>query len=114
MAKVQSEMATRITVDSIGAVKSYKALTNAVKASMNAWKASEVQLKSAGDYQEAAKAKVEGLTKSIDLQKGKLAELKARQQDVDKSTKEGQEAYFKLENQIASATKQLGNYEGQL
>lgn len=107
-------MATRITVDSIGAVKSYKALTDAVKASMNAWKASEVQLKSAGDYQEAAKAKVEGLTKSIDLQKGKLAELKARQQDVDKSTKEGQEAYFKLENQIASATKQLGNYDGQL
>ncbi|WP_167850533.1 phage tail tape measure protein [Lactiplantibacillus plantarum] len=114
MAKVQSEMATRITVDSIGAVKSYKALTDAVKASMNAWKASEVQLKSAGNYQEAAKAKVEGLTKSIDLQKGKLGELKARQQDIDKSTKEGQEAYFKLENQIASATKQLGNYEGQL
>ncbi|GCD86570.1 phage tail tape measure protein [Lactiplantibacillus plantarum] len=114
MAKVQSEMATRITVDSIGAVKSYKALTDAVKASMNAWKASEVQLKSAGQYQEAAKAKVEGLTKSIDLQKGKLGELKARQQDIDKSTKEGQEAYFKLENQIASATKQLGNYEGQL
>ncbi|MGA3414147.1 phage tail tape measure protein [Lactiplantibacillus plantarum] len=114
MAKVQSEMATRITVDSIGAVKSYKALTDAVKASMNAWKASEIQLKSAGQYQEAAKAKVEGLTKSIDLQKGKLGELKARQQDIDKSTKEGQEAYFKLENQIASATKQLGNYEGQL
>lgn len=114
MAKVQNEMATRITIDSIGAVKSYKALTDAVKASMNAWKASEVQLKSAGQYQEAAKAKVEGLTKSIDLQKGKLGELKARQQDIDKSTKEGQEAYFKLENQIASATKQLGNYEGQL
>ncbi|MDB7778542.1 phage tail tape measure protein [Lactiplantibacillus plantarum] len=114
MAKVQNEMATRITIDSIGAVKSYKALTDAVKASMNAWKASEVQLKSAGNYQEAAKAKVEGLTKSIDLQKGKLSELKARQQDIDKSTKEGQEAYFKLENQITSATKQLGNYEGQL
>lgn len=114
MAKVQNEMATRITIDSIGAVKSYKALTDAVKASMNAWKASEVQLKSAGNYQEAAKAKVEGLTKSIDLQKGKLGELKARQQDIDKSTKEGQEAYFKLENQIANATKQLGNYEGQL
>lgn len=114
MAKVQNEMATRITIDSIGAVKSYKALTDAVKASMNAWKASEVQLKSAGQYQEAAKAKVEGLTKSIDLQKGKLGELKSRQQDIDKSTKEGQEAYFKLENQIASATKQLGNYEGQL
>ena len=114
MAKVQNEMATRITIDSIGAVKSYKALTDAVKASMNAWKASEVQLKSAGQYQEAAKAKVEGLTKSIDLQKGKLGELKARQQDIDKSTKEGQEAYFKLEKQITSATKQLGNYEGQL
>ena len=114
MGKVQNEMATRITVDSVGAVKSYKALTEAVKGSMNAWKASEVQLKSSGNYQEAAKAKVEGLTKSIDLQKGKLAELKARQQDVDKSTKEGQESYFKLENQIASATKQLGNYEGQL
>lgn len=114
MAKVQNEMATRITIDSIGAVKSYKALTDAVKSSMNAWKASEVQLKSAGQYQEAAKAKVEGLTKSIDLQKGKLGELKARQQDIDKSTKEGQEAYFKLEKQITSATKQLGNYEGQL
>ncbi|WP_370561593.1 phage tail tape measure protein [Lactiplantibacillus plantarum] len=114
MAKVQNEMATRITIDSIGAVKSYKALTDAVKSSMNAWKASEVQLKSAGQYQEAAKTKVEGLTKSIDLQKGKLGELKTRQQDIDKSTKEGQEAYFKLEKQITSATKQLGNYEGQL
>ncbi|WQH17789.1 hypothetical protein T1I15_10405 [Lactiplantibacillus plantarum] len=56
MAKVQNEMATRITIDSIGAVKSYKALTDAVKSSMNAWKASEVQLKSAGQYQEACQS----------------------------------------------------------
>ncbi|GAX05365.1 phage tail tape measure protein [Secundilactobacillus pentosiphilus] len=114
MARVQDEMATRVTIDTIGAVKSYKALSSAVRSSVNAWKSQEAQLKSVGRYSDAAQAKVDGLSKSMTLQRDKINELIARQKGLDTSTASGQRQYMKLENQIQSANRQISNYSAQL
>lgn len=114
MTRVQDEMATKITVDTLGPVKSYKALTGAVRSSISALKSQDIQLKSSGQYMEAAKAKVKGLANVLDLQKSKLAELIERQKGLDKTTVEGQREYSKLEGQIQSTNRQISNYSAQL
>ena len=114
MAKVQNEMATRITIDTVQAANSMQALRQAISANTNSWKAMETSLKSAGDYQGAAAERVKGLTQSIELQKQRISELRERQQGLDQSTKQGAQQFVKLENQISQANKQMASYEAQL
>ena len=114
MAKVQNEMATRITIDTIEAANSMQALRQAISANTNSWKAMETSLKSAGDYQGAAAERVKGLTQSIELQKQRISELRERQQGLDQSTQQGAQQFVKLENQISQANKQMASYEAQL
>lgn len=114
MAKVQNEMATRITIDTVQAANSMQALRQAISANTNSWKAMETSLKSAGDYQGAAAERVKGLTQSIELQKQRINELRERQQGLDQSTQQGAQQFVKLENQISQANKQMANYEAQL
>ncbi|MCD5446172.1 tape measure protein [Lactobacillus delbrueckii] len=114
MAKVQNEMATRITIDTVQAANSMQALRQAISANTNSWKAMETSLKSAGDYQGAAAERVKGLTQSIELQKQRINELRERQQGLDQSTQQGAQQFVKLENQISQANKQMASYEAQL
>lgn len=114
MAKVQNEMATRITIDTVQAANSMQALRQAISANTNSWKAMETSLKSAGDYQGAAAERVKGLTQSIELQKQRISELRERQQGLDQSTQQGAQQFVKLENQISQANKQMASYEAQL
>lgn len=114
MAKVQNEMATRITIDTVEAANSMQALRQAISANTNSWKAMETSLKSAGDYQGAAAERVKGLTQSIELQKQRISELRERQQGLDQSTQQGAQQFVKLENQISQANKQMASYEAQL
>lgn len=114
MSKVQNEMATRITIDTVQAANSMQALRQAVSANTNSWKAMETSLKSAGDYQGATAERVKGLTQSIELQKQRISELRERQQGLDQSTQQGAQQFVKLENQISQANKQMASYEAQL
>jgi len=114
MAKVQNEMATRITIDTVEAANSMQALRQAISANTNSWKAMETSLKSAGDYQGAAAERVKGLTQSIELQKQRISELRERQQGLDQSTQQGAQQFVKLENRISQANKQMASYEAQL
>lgn len=114
MSKVQNEMATRITIDTVQAANSMQALRQAISANTNSWKAMETSLKSAGDYQGAAAERVKGLTQSIELQKQRINELRERQQGLDQSTQQGAQQFVKLENQISQANKQMASYEAQL
>lgn len=114
MAKVQNEMATRITIDTVEAANSMQALRQAISANTNSWKAMETSLKSAGDYQGAAAERVKGLTQSIELQKQRISELRERQEGLDQSTQQGAQQFVKLENQISQANKQMASYEAQL
>lgn len=111
---VGREMTSRVGLDSAEAVKSLKQLTAEVKANTSGWKAQETALKSAGEYQKAAAARVNGLVKSMKAQKAKIDELKSRQAGLNRDTKTGEEAYLKLADQINKASRSYDSMGGQL
>lgn len=111
---VGREMTSRVGLDSAEAVKSLKQLTAEVRANTSGWKAQETALKSAGEYQKAAAARVDGLAKSMELQKAKIDELKSRQSGLNRDTKSGEEQYLKLADQINKASRSYDSMGGQL
>ncbi|GFF01456.1 NlpC/P60 family protein [Lactiplantibacillus plantarum] len=111
---VGREMTSKVGLDSAEAVKSLKTLTAEVKANTSGWKAQETALKSAGEYQKAAAARVDGLAKSMEMQKSKIDELKSRQSGLNRNTKDGEEAYLKLSDQINKANRSYDSMGGQL
>ncbi|NLS62885.1 NlpC/P60 family protein [Lactiplantibacillus plantarum] len=111
---VGREMTSKVGLDSAEAVKSLKTLTAEVKANTSGWKAQETALKSAGEYQKAAAARVDGLAKSMEMQKSKIDELKSRQSGLNRNTKDGEEAYLKLSDQINKASRSYDSMDGQL
>ncbi|MCG0683143.1 peptidase M23 [Lactiplantibacillus plantarum] len=111
---VGREMTSKVGLDSAEAVKSLKTLTAEVRASTSGWKAQETALKSAGEYQKAAASRVDGLAKSMEAQKAKIDELKSRQSGLNRSTKDGEETYLKLSDQINKASRSYDSMGGQL
>ncbi|MCT4440290.1 tape measure protein, partial [Lactiplantibacillus plantarum] len=111
---VGREMTSRVGLDSAEAVKSLKQLTAEVKANTSGWKAQETALKSAGDYQKAAAARVDGLAKSMEAQKAKIDELKSRQSGLNRNTKDGEDQYLKLSDQINKASRSYDSMGSQL
>ncbi|AQY71840.1 peptidase M23 [Lactiplantibacillus plantarum] len=111
---VGREMTSKVGLDSAEAVKSLKTLTAEVKANTSGWKAQETALKSAGEYQKAASARVDGLAKSMEAQKAKIDELKSRQAGLNRDTKDGEETYLKLSDQINKASRSYDSMGGQL
>ncbi|AUH37324.1 peptidase M23 [Lactiplantibacillus plantarum] len=111
---VGREMTSKVGLDSAEAVKSLKTLTAEVRANTSGWKAQETALKSAGDYQKAAAARVDGLAKSMEAQKAKIDELKSRQSGLNRDTKDGEETYLKLTDQINKASRSYDSMGGQL
>ncbi|MCK3675849.1 NlpC/P60 family protein [Lactiplantibacillus plantarum] len=111
---VGREMTSRVGLDSAEAVKSLKQLTAEVKANTSGWKAQEVALNSAGKYQEAAAARVDGLAKSMEAQKAKIDELKKRQSGLNKETKDGALEYTKMTDEINKANRSYDSMGGQL
>ena len=65
--KVQNEMATRITVNTIEAANSMKAFRQAIAATTKAWKVNETALKNSGDFDGAAKQRMAGLNNVIEV-----------------------------------------------
>lgn len=111
---VGREMTSKVGLDSAEAVKSLKTLTAEVRANTSGWKAQETALKSAGEYQKAAAARVDGLAKSMEAQKTKIDELKSRQSGLNRNTKDGEETYLKLTDQINKASRSYDSMGGQL
>ncbi|MFS1238328.1 NlpC/P60 family protein [Lactiplantibacillus plantarum] len=111
---VGREMTSKVGLDSAEAVKSLKTLTAEVKANTSGWKAQETALKSAGEYQKAAASRVDGLAKSMEAQKAKIDELKSRQSGLNRDTKDGEEQYLKLSDQINKASRSYDSMGGQL
>lgn len=111
--KVQNEMSTRISVDTMSAVKNMSDFRNAISAVGNSWRAEERMLKDSGNTSEAVRARINGLNQVIDLQKAKIGELRQRQEGLDTSNQKQASQFFKLERQISQANKQLVNYQSQ-
>lgn len=111
--KVQNEMSTRISVDSVAAIGSLSAFRNAISATSNAWRAQETALKNSGNYSEAVKQRISGLNQVMELQKAKIEELRQEQDGLNLSNRKQGNQYLKLEKQISQANKQLASYESQ-
>ena len=111
--KVQNEMATKITVDTVQAAKSVSAFRNGITALTNSWKANEMAYRTAGDSLNALKSRYEGIGNVIELQKQKIDELKNRQEEFDRTNKDQANTWLKLEKDIQTATRQLASYEAQ-
>ena len=111
---VGREMTSKVGLDSAEAVKSLKQLTAEVKANTSGWKAQETALNSAGKYQEATAARVDGLAKSMEMQKTKIDELKKRQSGLNKDTEEGKLEYTKLTDEINKTSRSYDSMGGQL
>lgn len=112
--KVQNEMSTRISVDTVSAVGSMSAFRNAIRGASSAWRSQEVALRNSGNFTEAATARYRGLNKVIDLQKAKIEELRSRQEGLNISNQKQANQFLKLESQIQSANRQLSSYESQM
>ncbi|WP_322192004.1 tape measure protein [Limosilactobacillus fermentum] len=112
--KVQNEMATRISIDTISAITSMKDFRMAVSAASSAWRAQEQELKSSGQYSEAVKARISGLNQVMEIQKAKIAELRSQQAGLDQDNEKQRSQWLNLEKQISQANKQLSGYESQL
>lgn len=98
--RVQNEMATRISIDAVGATHSLKGLSDAVRGATNAWKAQVAYQNSIGNSLGAAKAKYEGLGNAIDQQKNKINELRSRQKELNVTNTESVEKYQKYQAEI--------------
>ena len=75
MAKVSNVMATKVALDMVDASTSVRNLTTLVNSATQAWKANVAELRSAGDYAGAAKAKYDGLGDAISAQRNKIEAL---------------------------------------
>lgn len=113
MAKIQNVMATSIKLDTVGAAESLKSFNTQIRAVTNAWKAAEIQQRSAGNSLAAAEAKYNGLGQTIDILKNKIELLKSRQSALDTSTSDGANSYNKYGSQIANAERRLASLTAQ-
>lgn len=114
MAELQHDMASQVSLDVDAAVRSFKTLTSAVKANTTEWQANAAEAKRNGESQKAQQIKIDGLSKSVELQKAKLADLKKQQAEIDTSTEKGTKRYYDLTSQITKTNSQITKQSEQL
>lgn len=114
MAELQHDMASQLSLDVDAAVRSFKTLTSAVKANTTEWQANAAEAKRNGESQKAQQIKIDGLSKSVELQKAKLADLKKQQAEIDTSTEKGTKRYYDLTSQITKTNSQITKQSEQL
>lgn len=117
---IQSEMSTKITVDAQQAGEQVKNLSDKFKDLTASWKAEEAVAKANGDSVGATKARYEGLTKSLEVQKEKVEALKhereALKSEMESSstvTKEQTDDLKNLDRQLASAAEKVTSLSNQ-
>lgn len=96
MPKVSNVMATKIALDMVEASTSIRNLTTVVNSATQAWKANEANMRAAGDYAGAAKAKYEGLGNAISAQRDKIEALERKQSEMNTIDKEAADQYLEL------------------
>ena len=96
MAKVSNIMATKVALDMVEASTSVRNLTTVVNSATQAWKANVANMRAAGDYAGAAKAKYEGLGNAISAQRDKIEALERKQSEMNTIDKETADQYLEL------------------
>lgn len=100
MAKVSNIMATKVALDMVEASTSVRNLTTVVNSATQAWKANEANMRAAGDYAGAAKAKYEGLGNAISAQRDKIEALERKQSEMNTIDKEAADQYLELRSKL--------------
>lgn len=100
MPKVSNVMATKIALDMVEASTSIRNLTTVVNSATQAWKANEANMRAAGDYAGAAKAKYEGLGNAISAQRDKIEALERKQSEMNSIDKKTADQYLELRSKL--------------
>lgn len=100
MAKVSNIMATKVALDMVEASTSIRNLTTVVNSATQAWKANVANMRAAGDYAGAAKAKYEGLGNAISAQRDKIEALERKQSEMNTIDKEAADQYLELRSKL--------------
>ena len=100
MPKVSNVMATKVALDMVEASTSVRNLTTVVNSATQAWKANEANMRAAGDYAGAAKAKYEGLGNAISAQRDKIEALERKQSEMNTIDKETADQYLELRSKL--------------
>ena len=100
MAKVSNIMATKIALDMVEASTSIRNLTTVVNSATQAWKANEANMRAAGDYAGAARAKYEGLGNAISAQRDKIEALERKQSEMNTIDKKAADQYLELRSKL--------------
>ena len=93
--------------------RSLRSMKADVSGLTNAWKAQEVNLKSAGDSTKAAETRYKGLSEAIKSQQQVIGELKRQQSDLDTSTDKGAQAFARMQKQVSQAENKLAGMTAQ-
>ena len=100
MPKVSNVIATKIALDMVEASTSIRNLTTVVNSATQAWKANEANMRAAGDYAGAARAKYEGLGNAISAQRDKIEALERKQSEMNTIDKEAADQYLELRSKL--------------
>lgn len=117
---IQATMSTKIEVDQQQAANEVENLTRKFKDLTAQWKAEESVAKASGDTVAAAKARYEGLSQTLEVQKQRVQALQrereAMQNEMRSSatiTKEQTESLQRLDRQLASAAGKVSSLNNQ-
>lgn len=100
MPKVSNIIATKVALDMVEASTSVRNLTTVVNSATQAWKANEANMRSAGDYAGAAKAKYEGLGNAISAQRDKIEALERKQSEMNNVDQKTADQYLELRSKL--------------
>ncbi|MGK0551895.1 NlpC/P60 family protein [Enterococcus faecalis] len=96
-----------IALQTEGAIASLRSLRSEVKQVTDEWKLQHAQLRQNGEYEEAYRAKIEGLERAMQEQRQGIDRLKQTMQGISTETKAGAEAHDKLAQEVLKAERTL-------
>lgn len=117
---IQATMSTKIKVDQQEAANQVENLTNKFKDLTAQWKAEQATAKASGDSVGAAKARYEGLSKALEVQRQKVEQLNRQREDQQRLirlsatvTKDQTDELAQLDKELTSATNKLTSLSNQ-
>lgn len=117
---IQTTMSTKIKVDQQEAANQVENLTNKFKDLTAQWKAEQATAKASGDSVGAAKARYEGLSKALEVQRQKVEQLNRQREDqrrlIQSSatvTKDQTDELSRLDRALTSATNKMTSLTNQ-
>lgn len=117
---IQATMSTKIEVDQQQAANEVENLTHKFKDLTAQWKAEQATAKASGDSVGAAKARYEGLSKALEVQRQKVEQLNRQREDQQRLirlsatvTKDQTDELTQLDKELTSATNKLTSLSNQ-